>query len=73
MNCTALACKKSVENIIYGQDGLLLAQPIPFGFAWYRVSEEQANPVNWRKTAGFSTSSSGAAIRLRTAPENEAY
>jgi len=28
------------------------------GFAQFRVHEEQAKPVNWRKTVGFSPNSS---------------
>jgi hypothetical protein len=51
--------KKSLSKI-RGQDGLLPAQPTPCGFAQFRVCEEQAKPVNWRKTVGFRQAQTGS-------------
>ena len=48
---------KKAENIICGQDGLCPRSPHLAVLRRFERSEEQAKPVNWRKTEGFSTNS----------------
>ncbi len=42
-------------DIIRGQDGFYPRSPHIAGLRSFEFCEEQAKPVNWRKTVGFST------------------